>query len=193
MTHSDITITDLGKVGEEDAKYLVSLIRSVPGFPKKDVMFRDFTPVLADPRGLSIMLKALERALPVPVDSFDYVAGLEARGFLIGVPLAAQLGKGFLAVRKAGKLPPETLGQQYSLEYGEATVEIEKNAVKPGDRVLVVDDLMATGGTAKASADLIAKAGGKVVGFSFVMELIGFSGRSDFGNSPISSLVTMPA
>lgn len=193
MTHSDITITDLGKVGEEDAKYLVSLIRSVPGFPKKGVMFRDFTPVLADPRGLSIMLKALERALPVPVDSFDYVAGLEARGFLIGVPLAAQLGKGFLAVRKAGKLPPETLGQQYSLEYGEATVEIEKNAVKPGDRVLVVDDLMATGGTAKASADLIAKAGGEVVGFSFVMELIGLSGRSDFGNSPISSLVTMPA
>ncbi|MBB2954822.1 adenine phosphoribosyltransferase [Bifidobacterium commune] len=193
MTHSDITITDLAKVGEEDAQYLVSLIRTVPGFPKKDVMFRDFIPVLADQRGLSIMMKALELALPVSVDSFDYVAGLEARGFLIGVPLAAQLGKGFLAVRKAGKLPPETLNQSYSLEYGEATVEIEKDAVKPGDRVLVVDDLMATGGTAKASADLISKAGGEVVGFSFVMELIGLSGRSDFEDSPISSLVTMPA
>jgi adenine phosphoribosyltransferase len=193
MTHSDITITDLAKVGDEDARYLVSLIRTVPGFPKKDVMFRDFIPVLADQRGLSILMKALELALPVSADSFDYVAGLEARGFLIGAPLAAQLGKGFLAVRKAGKLPPETLGQSYSLEYGEATVEIEKDAVKLGDRVLVVDDLMATGGTAKASADLIAKAGGEVVGFSFVMELIGLSGRSDFGDSPISSLVTMPA
>jgi adenine phosphoribosyltransferase len=193
MTHSDITITDLAKVGKEDAQYLVSLIRTVPGFPKENVMFRDFIPVLADRRGLSIMMKALELALPVSADSFDYVAGLEARGFLIGVPLAAQLGKGFLAVRKSGKLPPETLSQSYSLEYGEATVEIEKNAIKPGDRVLVVDDLMATGGTAKASADLIAKAGGKVVGFSFVMELIGLSGRGDFGDSPISSLVTMPA
>lgn len=193
MTHSDITITDLAKVGEEDAQYLVSLIRTVPGFPKKDVMFRDFIPVLADQKGLSIMMKALELALPVSVDSFDCVAGLEARGFLIGAPLAAQLGKGFLAVRKEAKLPPETLSQSYSLEYGEATVEIEKDSVKPGDRVLVVDDLMATGGTAKASADLIAKAGGEVVGFSFVMELIGLSGRSDFGDSPISSLVTMPA
>ncbi|WEV68564.1 adenine phosphoribosyltransferase [Bifidobacterium sp. ESL0775] len=193
MTDSDITITELDKVGAEDAQYMVSLIRTIPGFPKEGVLFRDFIPVLADSRGFSIMMKALELALPVPVDSFDYIAGLEARGFLIGPPLAAQLGKGFLAVRKAGKLPPETLSQSYSLEYGEATVQIEKNAIKPGDKVLIVDDLMATGGTAKAAADLITKAGGEVVGFSFVMELIGLSGRDDFGDSPISSLVTMPA
>ncbi|WEV42641.1 adenine phosphoribosyltransferase [Bifidobacterium sp. ESL0682] len=193
MTHSDITLTGLNKVGAEDAQYVASLIRTIPGFPKEGVLFRDFIPVLADPRGFSILMKALELALPVPADSFDYVAGLEARGFLIGTPLAAQLGKGFLAVRKAGKLPPETMAQSYSLEYGEATVEIEKNAIKPGDKVLIVDDLMATGGTAKAAADLIVKAGGEVVGFSFVMELIGLSGRDDFGDSPISSLMTMPA
>lgn len=193
MTQSDITITELGKVGEEDAKYVVSLIRTIPGFPKEGVLFRDFIPVLADPRGFSIMMKALELALPVSADSFDYVAGLEARGFLIGPPLAAQMGKGFLSVRKAGKLPPETIGESYSLEYGEATVEMEKDAIKPGDKVLIVDDLIATGGTAKAAADLIEKAGGKVVGFSFVMELIGLSGRSDLAGVPISSLVTMPA
>ncbi|WEV63269.1 adenine phosphoribosyltransferase [Bifidobacterium sp. ESL0732] len=193
MTQSDITITELGKVGAEDAQYMASLIRTIPGFPKEGVLFRDFIPVLADAHGFSIMLKALELALPVPVDSFDYIAGLEARGFLIGPPLAAKLGKRFLAVRKAGKLPPETIGESYSLEYGEAKVEIEKDAIKPGDKVLIVDDLIATGGTAKAAADLIAKAGGEVVGFSFVMELIGLTGRSDLGDMPISSLVTMPA
>ncbi|MCO6558128.1 MAG: adenine phosphoribosyltransferase [Bifidobacterium sp.] len=193
MTQSDITITELGKVGAEDAQYMTSLIRTIPGFPKEGVLFRDFIPVLADARGFSIMLKALQLALPVPVDSFDYIAGLEARGFLIGPPLAAKLGKRFLAVRKAGKLPPETIGESYSLEYGEAKVEIEKEAVKPGDKVLIVDDLIATGGTAKAAADLITKAGGEVVGFSFVMELIGLTGRSDLGDMPISSLVTMPA
>lgn len=193
MTQSDITITELGKVGAKDAQYMTSLIRTIPGFPKEGVLFRDFIPVLADARGFSIMLKALQLALPVPVDSFDYIAGLEARGFLIGPPLAAKLGKRFLAVRKAGKLPPETIGESYSLEYGEAKVEIEKDAVKPGDKVLIVDDLIATGGTAKAAADLITKAGGEVVGFSFVMELIGLTGRSDLGDMPISSLVTMPA
>ncbi|WEV52253.1 adenine phosphoribosyltransferase [Bifidobacterium sp. ESL0704] len=193
MTQSDITITELGKVGAEDAQYMASLIRTIPGFPKKGVMFRDFIPVLADSRGFSILMKALETALPVSVDSFDYIAGLEARGFLIGPPLAARLGKRFLAVRKAGKLPPETIGESYSLEYGEAKVEIEKDAIQPGDKVLIVDDLIATGGTAKAAADLISKAGGQVVGFSFVMELIGLTGRSDLGDVPISSLVTMPA
>lgn len=193
MTQSDITITELGKVGAEDAQYMASLIRTIPGFPKKGVMFRDFIPVLADSRGFSILMKALETALPVPADSFDYIAGLEARGFLIGPPLAARLGKRFLAVRKAGKLPPETIGESYSLEYGEAKVEIEKDAIQPGDKVLIVDDLIATGGTAKAAADLISKAGGQVVGFSFVMELIGLTGRSDLGDVPISSLVTMPA
>lgn len=193
MEDSDITIEQLQKVGGEDADYLVSLIRTIPDFPKKGVLFRDFIPAVADHRGFSIMIKALELALPVPADSFDYVAGLEARGFLIGPPLAQQLGKGFIAVRKAGKLPPETLSETYSLEYGEACVEIEKDSIKSGGRVLIVDDLMATGGTAKAAADLIAKAGGEVAGFSFVMELDGLSGRNDLKDYPISSLMRMPA
>ena len=129
-------------------------------------------------------MDALEAALPVPVDQFDAVAGLEARGFLFGPALAARLGKGFVAVRKAGKLPPETVHEDYALEYGTASIEIETSAVKPGDRVLVVDDLIATGGTAKAAADLIEKCGGTVVGFSFVMELEGLSRNRRAGGIP---------
>ncbi|KFI46561.1 adenine phosphoribosyltransferase [Bifidobacterium bohemicum] len=193
MSGSDITINGLKKVGEADAEYLVSLVRSVPGFPNENVLFRDFMPVLADARGFQIMMKALELALPVPISEFDYVAGLEARGFLIGPTLAYNLGKGFVAVRKAGKLPPETIGKSYDLEYGQARVEIEQGTVKPGDRVLIVDDLIATSGTAQAAADLIEQAGGKVVGFSFVMELIGLNGRGSLGQVPCSSLITMHA
>ncbi|NMM97968.1 adenine phosphoribosyltransferase [Bifidobacterium olomucense] len=193
MTQSDITIDALGKVGQENAEYLVSLIRSVPGFPKEGIIFRDFMPVLADPRGLKILLQALEEALPVPADEFDAIAGLESRGFLFGPTLASRLGKGFIAIRKAGKLPPETIGESYDLEYGTASVEIETEAVAHGERVLIVDDLIATGGTAKAGADLIEKAGGKVAGFSFVMRLDGLDGIDKLGGAPTSSLVSMPA
>ncbi|PJM80027.1 adenine phosphoribosyltransferase [Bifidobacterium scaligerum] len=193
MTQSDITIDALGKVGQENAEYLVSLIRSVPGFPKEGIIFRDFMPVLADPKGLNILLQALEEALPVPADEFDAIAGLESRGFLFGPTLASRLGKGFIAIRKAGKLPPETIGESYDLEYGTASVEIETEAVAHGERVLIVDDLIATGGTAKAGADLIEKAGGKVAGFSFVMRLDGLDGIDKLGGVPTSSLVSMPA
>ena len=165
MAQSDIEIAGLAKVGETDAKYLVSLIRSIPGFPKEGIIFRDFMPVLADARAFGILMNALEAALPVDAGSFDLVAGLEARGFLFGPALAARLGKGFVAVRKAGKLP----------------------------RVLIVDDLIATGGTANAARKLVEKCGGKVVGFSFVMELLGIHGIEALGNYPTSSLVTMPA
>ena len=193
MAQSDITIESLGKVGQEDAAYMVSLIRSVPGFPKEGIIFRDFMPVLADPRGLKILLKALEESLPVAPDEFDAITGLESRGFLFGPSLAAHLGKGFIAIRKAGKLPPETIGESYDLEYGTASVEVETEAVAHGERVLIVDDLIATGGTAKAGADLIEKAGGTVVGFSFVMRLEGLDGIDKLGGVPTSSLVSMPA
>ncbi|MBT1181186.1 adenine phosphoribosyltransferase [Bifidobacterium sp. CP2] len=193
MTQSDITIEDLGKVGQADAEYLVSLIRTIPGFPKEGIKFRDFMPVLADAKALGILMKALEKTLPVPVDSFDVVAGLEARGFLFGPALAAHLGKGFIAIRKAGKLPPETIGEEYDLEYGTEKVEIESDCVQGGKRVLIVDDLIATGGTAKAGADLIEKAGGKVVGFSFVMGLTGLDGLAKLGDVPTSTLISMPA
>jgi len=191
MAQSDITIDALSKVGQQDAEYLVSLVRSVPGFPKEGIIFRDFMPVLADPKGLKILLKALEEALPVSPSEFDSIAGLESRGFLFGPAMAAHLGKGFIAVRKAGKLPPETIGESYDLEYGTASVEID--AVQAGKRVLIVDDLIATGGTAKAATDLIEKAGGTVVGFSFVMRLDGLDGLDKLDGKPSSSLIAMPA
>ncbi|MBT1162507.1 MULTISPECIES: adenine phosphoribosyltransferase [Bifidobacterium] len=193
MAQSDISIAQLAAIGEDNARYVVSHIRSIPGFPKDGIIFRDFMPVLADAKALKLMLEGLERSLPVPVDSFDIIAGLEARGFLFGPALAAHLGKGFLAIRKAGKLPPETISESYDLEYGTAAVEIETELVHPGTRVLVVDDLIATGGTAKAAADLIRQAGGEVAGFSFVMKLDGLDGLDKLGDVPSSVLVTMPA
>ena len=194
MAHSgDIEIGQLEVVGESDANYLISLIRTIPDFPKQGILFRDFIPALSDSRGLGILLDAMEKTLPVPADQFDLVAGLEARGFLIGPQLAAKTGKGFLAIRKEGKLPPETLSQEYSLEYGNARIEIEKSCIQPGQRVLVVDDLIATGGSAQAAARLIEQAGGQVAGFSFVMELNGLKGREALGSYPASSLLNMPA
>ncbi len=190
---SDIRINKLELVGAEDAAYVTSLIRSVPGFPQEGIIFRDFMPVIADSRGLHILLHALKAALPVPVDQIDVIAGLEARGFLFGPALAAQLGKGFIAIRKEGKLPPETIRESYTLEYGQASIELESDAIRQGQRVLIVDDLIATGGTAKAAKDLIIKQGGLVAGFSFVMELEGLNGVETLGNCPISTLVTMPA
>jgi adenine phosphoribosyltransferase len=192
MASSDITVSGLSKIGNENAEYLVSKIRTIPGFPKEGILFRDFMPVLADARAFGLLLDALEAALPVAADEFDIIAGLEARGFLFGPALAARLGKGFIAVRKAGKLPPETVSESYDLEYGQATVEIETNIVHEGSRVLVVDDLIATGGTARA-ASLIEKCGGTVAGFSFVMELVGIGGMASLGDCPTSSLITMPA
>ena len=190
MASSDITVSGLSKIGNENAEYLVSKIRTIPGFPKEGILFRDFMPVLADARAFGLLLDALEAALPVAA---DIIAGLEARGFLFGPALAARLGKGFIAVRKAGKLPPETVSESYDLEYGQATVEIETNIVHEGSRVLVVDDLIATGGTARAAASLIEKCGGTVAGFSFVMELVGIGGMASLGDCPTSSLITMPA
>lgn len=177
----------------EDLAYVVSLVRTIPGFPNPAITFRDFLPVLADARGLSILLDALVAALPVSPDEIDSIAGLEARGFLIGPMLAARLDKGFIAIRKAGKLPPATMSQSYTLEYGQASIEIEQQCVQPGQRVLIVDDLIATGGTAQAAAQLIERSQAVVAGFSFVMELKGLTGMQQLSAYPCSSLLTMPA
>lgn len=193
MTTTDITVKPLKNVSSEDASYLASLVRTIPGFPNPKIVFRDFLPVFADARGMNILIESLVDSLPVSKDSFDLVAGLEARGFLFGPVLAARLNKGFVAVRKAGKLPPEVISESYSLEYGEAKIEIEKDSIKPGQRVLIVDDLIATGGTAKAAARLVERSEGVVAGFCFVMELTGINGMSDLQSYKCSSLMNMPA
>ena len=167
MASTDITVSGLSRVGAENAEYLISKIRTIPGFPKEGILFRDFMPVLADARAFGVLLDALEAALPVNPHDFDAVAGLEARGFLFGPALAARLGQ--------------------------AAVEIETSAVHEGERVLIVDDLIATGGTANAASTLIEKCGGKVAGFSFVMELTGIDGMKSLQGYPASSLITMPA
>lgn len=192
MTQSDITIERLADVGAGDAAYLVSKIRTIPGFPKEGIKFRDFMPVLADGKGLRILMKRSRPAFPSPkTRSTRWQAG--GQRFLFGPALAAMLGKGFIAIRKAGKLPPETIAEEYDLEYGTEKVEIETSAIRPGDRVLIVDDLIATGGTAKAAMDLVEAAGGTVVGFSFVMGLRGLDGLDKLGDKPSSTLVSMPA
>ena len=193
MTTTDITVKSLKTVSNEDSAYLASLIRTVPGFPNPNIIFRDFLPVFSNARASRILVDSLVDALPVAPDSIDLIAGLESRGFLFGPLLASRLGKGFIAIRKAGKLPPPVISESYMLEYGQASIEIESDAIKPGQRVLIVDDLIATGGTAKAAASIVKKAKGEVAGFSFVIELTGISGMDDLRDYQRSSLITMPA
>ena len=156
-------------------KRIEEYIIAVPGFPKPGVLFRDITGILSDPDGLKLTLDAFYKTLE-NVD-FDVVVGLEARGFLFGVPIAEHFHKPFVPERKKGKLPRETVEITYNLEYGTACMEVHKDAIKPGQRVVIVDDLLATGGTAKAAAHLVEKMGGKVECFAFVIELADLKGR----------------
>ena len=152
-------------------KRIEDYIIAVPDFPKPGVLFRDITGILSDPDGLKLTLDAFYKTLE-NVD-FDVVVGLEARGFLFGVPIAEHFHKPFVPERKKGKLPRETVEITYKLEYGTACMEVHKDAIKPGQRVVIVDDLLATGGTAKAAAHLVEKMGGKVECFAFVIDLKG--------------------
>ena len=190
---SDISLSSPNLLPQEDADYLCSLIRTIPDFPSEGILFRDFMPVFAQAKSMNLLIQGLVNALPVMPSEFDYIAGLEARGFLIGTALAQKLDKGFIAVRKAGKLPPPVLSQSYDLEYGTATMEIEKDLVKPGSRILIVDDLIATGGTAWAAMKLFESIDCSVAGFSFVMELDGLDGTAKLDNHPMSTMMVMPA
>jgi len=156
-------------------KRIEDYIIAVPDFPKPGVLFRDITGILADPDGLKLTLDAFYKKLE-NID-FDVVVGLEARGFLFGVPIAEHFHKPFVPERKKGKLPRETVEVTYNLEYGTACMEVHKDAIKPGQRVVIVDDLLATGGTAKAAAHLVEKMDGKVECFAFVIELADLKGR----------------
>jgi len=164
-------------------------VRPIPDWPVPGVTFRDITPLLAQPEAFASVIDALAAA-GEELGPVDAVLGIEARGFIVGAPVALKLGTGFVPVRKAGKLPAETLSVSYALEYGEAIVEIHADALKPGERVLVVDDLLATGGTLEAAAALVEQAGATVAGHVVAIELPALGGRSRVGDVPLRSLVT---
>jgi adenine phosphoribosyltransferase len=154
---------------------LASHIRDVPDFPKPGILFKDITTLLKDAEAFRQSIDLLTTSFRA--DDIDLVVGMESRGFIFGAPLAYNLGTGFVPVRKLGKLPAETLRVEYALEYGTNTLEIHKDAIRPGQRVLVVDDLLATGGTVAATVDLIEQLGGQVVAFGFLVELLFLEGR----------------
>ena len=167
-------------------KRIEDYIIAVPDFPKPGIIFQDITGILSDPDGLKLTLDTFYKTLENV--EFDVVVGLEARGFLFGVPIAEHFHKPFVPERKKGKLPRETIGISYDLEYGQAHMEIHKDAIKPGQRVVIVDDLLATGGTAKAAAHLVEKMGGKVECFAFVIELADLKGREVLDSYRVESL-----
>ncbi len=148
---------------------LKSLIRTIPDHPKRGILFRDITTLLIDPRGLRAAIDGL--VLPFLKTPIDLVAGIEARGFILGGAVAHELNKGFVPVRKKGKLPHKTIGQEYQLEYGVDAVEIHADAIASGQRVLMVDDLIATGGTAEAACELVRRSGGELVAAAFIIDL----------------------
>ena len=162
-------------------------IRNVPDFPKPGILFRDITPMLKDPKAFSYVAEKFAEIFPRK--SFDLIAGIESRGFVFGAALATNTGKGFIIVRKQGKLPGDTIAKKYDIEYGNATMEIQTNAVRKGNRVLLIDDLLATGGTAQAAAGLVEKLGGKVVGMGFVIELAMLEGRKKLSKYNVKTLV----
>ena len=166
---------------------LKQLIREIPDWPKPGILFYDITTLMKDAQGLATVIAGLQAN--VKPEDVDVVLGIEARGFFFAPTVAHSLGKGFIPVRKPKKLPWQTESVQYALEYGFDTLEIHKDAIKPGQRVLIVDDVLATGGTAAAVAQLVEKLGGKVAGFAFVIELDFLKGREKLNGYPIQSLV----
>ncbi|MEX0971208.1 MAG: adenine phosphoribosyltransferase [Paracoccaceae bacterium] len=158
------------------SKTVRDYIRTIPNFPREGIMFRDVTTLFADARGFRIAIDQLLH--PYAGQKIDKVAGLEARGFILGGAVAHQLGVGFVPIRKKGKLPGKTVQQAYQLEYGEAVMELHTDAIEPGERILMVDDLLATGGTAQAGIHLVERLGGKVVSCAFVIDLPDLGGRT---------------
>ncbi len=169
-------------------KKVEDYIRSIPDFPEPGIIFRDVTSVLQDGEGLKLSIDEMIKLLD-GLD-FDVIAGAESRGFIFGVPIAYALGKPFVPVRKAGKLPCETISKSYDLEYGQATIEIHKDAIKPGQKVVLVDDLIATGGTMEAAAELVEELGGEVVKMIFLIELAGLKGREKLGKYDVAAVVS---
>lgn len=173
-----------GRAGE-----IVDLVRAVPDHPVAGVSFQDVTPLLADGRGLHDVVEAFARM----AGPTDLVVGMEARGFLLGAPLALRLGVGFVPLRKAGKLPPPTRTVGYDLEYGTAELEVGSTSIVPGARVLVIDDVLATGGTAEAACRLVEESGGVVAQVAFLLEIDALAGRRRLAGRSVTSILAVPA
>jgi len=186
-------VTEAGPGTAAAREALERLIVDVHDFPEPGIVFKDITPLLADHTAFTTVVEAL--AAVGRDDSgavvVDKVVGMEARGFILAAPVALALGAGFVPVRKSGKLPRETHAVSYALEYGEATLEMHRDAVAPGDRVLLVDDVLATGGTVKATRQLVETSGGTVTGVAVLMELSFLSGRETVGDIPVTTLLTI--
>jgi adenine phosphoribosyltransferase len=169
------------------ADLITSRIRDIPDYPKPGVVFKDITPLLAD----GPALQAVVRALASGHGPVDKVVGIEARGFILAASAACQLGTGFVPVRKQGRLPGPTYAQSYDLEYGTATVEVHRDAFSPGERILIIDDVLATGGTAQATASLVRRAGADIVGVAVIMELAFLGGRARLSGEQLRALVAV--
>lgn len=168
-------------------KKIEEYVRSIPDFPEPGIIFRDVTSILQDADGLALAVDSMQACLK-DVD-VDVIVGTESRGFIFGVPIAYNLHKPFVPVRKKGKLPCETISREYELEYGMATVEMHRDSIKPGQRVAVVDDLIATGGTIEAAIKMVEELGGKVVKVVFLMELAGLKGRERLADYDVESVI----
>lgn len=167
---------------------LQNFIRAIPDFPKAGILFRDITPLLKDPRAFAATVDLL--ADEFVGEDVDYVVAIEARGYVIGAPLAYKLGAGLIPVRKPGKLPYTTIRADYALEYGTNSLEVHSDALAQGNRVIIVDDLLATGGTASATKSLVERLGGEVIGAGFIIELAALGGRAKLGSTPVRTLLT---
>ena len=168
-------------------KKLEEYVRSIPDFPEPGIIFRDVTSILQDADGLRLAIDSMQECLK-GVD-VDVIMGAESRGFIFGMPIAYNLHKPFVPIRKAGKLPCETISQSYELEYGEATIEIHKDSIRPGQKVVIIDDLIATGGTVQAATKLVKQLGGEVVKIVFLMELAGLNGREKLKGYDVASVI----
>ena len=169
-------------------KRLEEYVRSIPDFPEEGIIFRDITTILDDADGLKLAVDSMQECIG-DID-FDVVVGAESRGFIFGVPIAYNMHKPFVPVRKQGKLPAATVSQEYDLEYGSAVIEMHKDSIKPGQKVVVIDDLIATGGTIEAAVKLIERLGGEVVKIVFLMELKGLKGRDLLKGYDISTVLS---
>jgi adenine phosphoribosyltransferase len=170
-----------------DLEQIKNLIRDVPDFPQEGIVFKDITPVLSDPIAFSTLIDLI--VVHFGRGNVDKVVGIEARGFILASPVAYHFGAGFVPVRKQGKLPSATVSREYDLEYGTATLEIHRDAVQPGERVLIVDDVLATGGTARATASLVEQIGGKVYGIACLIELGFLKGREQLAGHDLFTLI----